>query len=88
MYIDYDIATITAGDYTVEFQLSPTQYQYFLDHYHQPNNPMSEISQFKLYIKEEMEKRINAFPDLGYDAPETRHLPKKIAAISFAYNNA
>ena len=81
MYIDYDILTITAGDYTVEFQLSESQYQYFLDYYHQPSNPMSEIAQFKLYIKEEMEKRINDFPDQGFDPAAIRHLYKKIATV-------
>jgi len=35
-----------------------------------------------------MELRINGFPDLEYDPVEIRHLPKKIACVSFAYKNA
>jgi len=31
---------------------------------------MSEINQLKVYIKEEMEERINAFPDLEYDSED------------------
>ena len=50
---------------------------------------MSEINQFKLYIKDEIEKRINEFPDLGYDDdPEEIAKPKKAASLSFAYKNS
>ena len=53
MWIDYDLKTITANDYTVEFNISKEQYEvfetYFLDH----TNPISEIGQFKLYIRNE-----------------------------------
>mgnify|MGYP000011720241 CR=1 FL=1 len=30
-YVDWDVKTITAGDYTVEFDISPSLYQKFLD---------------------------------------------------------
>jgi len=88
MYVDYDINTITARDYTVEFELSEKQYKYFIDNYHQPHNPISEINQLKIFIKDEIEKRINEFPDMKYDPPDERHLPKKIATITFAYKNS
>lgn len=42
---------------------------------------MSENAQFKLYIQNELEARINAesYPDRGYDDDADKHLRKKIA---------
>jgi len=44
-----------------------------------------------LYVQAELEKRIQAMPDLGYQEPlkegEPEH-PIKIAQITFAYHNA
>ena len=42
----------------------------FLNKFYDPSNPLSEISQFRLYVKDELEKRISEFPDLGIDGPE------------------
>lgn len=50
MYIDFDINTITAGDYTIEFDMPPETHAYFISHYFNPHSPMSEIAQFKLYV--------------------------------------
>jgi len=30
LYIDFDINTITAGDYTIEFDMPPSSFEYFL----------------------------------------------------------
>lgn len=54
-YIDWDIKTITAADYTVEFDLDRRIFETFLERYHDPSNPISEIAQFKLFIKDELE---------------------------------
>ena len=54
-YIDWDIKTITAADYTVEFDLHCDIFQTFLERYHDPSNPISEIAQFKLFVKDELE---------------------------------
>ena len=48
---------------------------------------MSENSQFKLYLQNEMEKRINAMDDLGYREEHERNQFIKIAQITFAYEN-
>lgn len=48
---------------------------------------MTENAQFKLYVQDELEERINNLPDQGYDEPDQRHLRKKIAQITFAYEN-
>lgn len=42
-YVDYDVKTVTAGDYTVEFDIDEKHYDFFVDHYLQQDNPISEI---------------------------------------------
>jgi hypothetical protein len=69
LFVDWDVKTITAADYTVEFKLEKNTHQYWQKHFHDPTNPMSENMQFKLYVEQEFEKRINQMEDLGYDAP-------------------
>tara|TARA_B110000285_G_C15128413_1_gene621846 strand:+ start:618 stop:830 length:213 start_codon:yes stop_codon:yes gene_type:complete len=49
-YVDFDVRTITAGDYSVEFDLEVETYDNFKEKYFDENNPMSENSQFKLYL--------------------------------------
>ena len=34
-----------------------------------------------------MENSINLLPDLGYDKPENRKYKKRIASVTFAYEN-
>jgi len=43
MYVDWDIKTITAGDYTVEFSLDNLAYDMFLNKFYDSSNPISEI---------------------------------------------
>jgi hypothetical protein len=61
------VRTITAGDYSIEFPISIDQYEYWKEHFKQENNPMSEMAQFKVFIQEVLEERINEMDDLGYD---------------------
>ena len=46
---------------------------------------MSETAQFKLYVQLELEKRITAMEDLGFE--ENKDEKVKIAQITFAYYN-
>lgn len=85
-YVDFDVKTITAGDYTVEFDLGPNTYDEFLQNYYDPTNSIAEIQQFKLYIQLELEKRFNQFPNNGLDGPGEQDI--KIAQITLAFNNA
>ena len=84
-YIDFDVKTITAGDYTVEFDLDEDIYDNFLKNYYDPTNPIPEISQFKLYVQLELEKRLTLMPDQGYEEQPPESI--KIAQITFAYDN-
>jgi hypothetical protein len=87
-YVDYDVKTITAGDYTMEFDIKIEQYHTFKEKYFDHRNPISEIAQFKLYVQNELEKRIDQISDRGYEevaAGEKHHI--KIAQITFAFHN-
>ena len=59
-YIDWDVKTITAGDYSIEFDLDPETYKYWQDNYYCEESAMSECAQFKLYIQNELEERMTA----------------------------
>jgi hypothetical protein len=41
-FVEFDVDTITAGDYTVCFDLSEHSYKRFKHHYYDENNKMSE----------------------------------------------
>lgn len=88
-FLDFDIKTITAGDYSIEFDLDPKIYDKWKTHYYMENNPISEMAQFKIYIQNILEQRISAMNDLGYDGfcekPEEKKI--KIAQITFAFHN-
>lgn len=68
-FVDFDVKTITAGDYTVEFDIEEAIYTEFKRNYYDPTNPMGEIQQFKLYVQIELEKRLNELPNTGVDGP-------------------
>jgi hypothetical protein len=42
LYVDWDVKTVTAGDYTVEFEISIEIYQRFLQKFYDETNPISE----------------------------------------------
>jgi len=42
MFVDWDVKTITAGDYTVSFDINVGVYEKFLEKYYDPANPISE----------------------------------------------
>lgn len=67
LFLDYDVRTITAGDYSVEFKITCEQFEYWKSYYKKEDNPMSEMAQFKVYIQETLEERINKMDDLGFD---------------------
>jgi hypothetical protein len=89
LYVDWDVKTVTAGDYTVEFEISIEIYQKFLQKFYDETNPISENNQFKLYIKDEFERRLNLFPDLGLDKDENgNEIAIEVAMVTCAFNNA
>lgn len=88
MFIDWDVNTISAADYTCEFGITEEMYENFTNKYLDETNPISEIGQFRSYVKDEMEQRLTEFPGLGIDGPEGDEAPVKIAVVTFAFDNA
>lgn len=43
-YVEWDVKTITAGDYTVEFDISKEVYLQWQEKYLDKTNPISEIA--------------------------------------------
>jgi hypothetical protein len=41
-YVDWDVKTITAGDYTIEFDLDPETYDHWKEHYFDETSLLSE----------------------------------------------
>jgi hypothetical protein len=57
-FIEWDVKTITAGDYSVELDISEAQYKHFLDNVYDPLSGKTKIEFFKDYLKKELEDRI------------------------------
>ena len=94
--IDWDVQTITAGDYTVEMGISPEAYKKFLVGYFEVHDRASGLStgeSFKAYLNKEIERILTKFlrehGDGGvHDNEHTNQLTEvKIADIIFAFNN-
>lgn len=87
-YVEFDLNTITAGDYTVEFDISPKFYATFVEQYLDKSNPIPEVMQLKLFLKSELERRLTQMPAQGLDGPEGDVAPVKIATLALAFDNA
>ena len=85
-FIEWDVKTITAGDYSVELDITEKQYKHFLDNVYDSLSGISKIESFKGYLKKTLEDRLTRMPDLGYEDPAPERI--NIAMISFAYDNA
>ena len=86
-FVEFDVDTITAGDYTVYFELAEKSYETFKNKFNDENNPMSENMQFKLYLKMELEDRLNKMKDFGYRELFDDGYSINIAQITVAYEN-
>lgn len=56
--LEWDVSTITAGDYTVEYKISEEAYKHFLDTQYNVNDKNRGISigeSLKTYLKNEFE---------------------------------
>lgn len=67
VFVDWDVKTITAGDYSIEFDIDRSAYEHWRKNYCDENSLLNESSQFKLYIQNELEKRITAMPSQGFE---------------------
>jgi len=81
----WDVGTVTAGDFTVEYQIPSVVWKKFEDAH--TDHTRSEGADFEDYLKKEFESIISQEPSVLY--PNLVVPPSiKIANITFAFNNA
>ena len=86
-YIEWDVKTITAGDYSCELDISRTMWDNFLMKLrNEPPSNKTEIERFRDFIKKNLEDNLSKLPDLGYEEEAPERI--EIAMISFAFDNA
>jgi len=86
LFVEWDVKTITAGDYTVELDIAETMWKEFIEKKYDPLCGKTKIEAFRDYIKDEMEERLTNLPDLGYEEEAPDRI--RIAMITFAFDNA
>ncbi len=95
-YVEWDVKTITAADYTIEFDLDPAFFEKWLDQEAETYLEEEQRRSGKLYvaradafrdwITQEMERRLTMLPDLGFEDEPLGEV--KVALTTFAYNNS
>jgi len=85
-FVEWDVKTITAGDYSCEVNITKNMWDTFCNEHYNNLSGKTKIVSFRDYFKSELEERLTRLPDLGYEDPP----PEKIiiAMISFAFDNA
>lgn len=95
-YLEWDIKTVTAGDYTIEFDISPGFFSKFIETEYdawcrkqEEDEGVKYITHqeaFKDWITHEMETRLDRMPDQGMEDEPVEHV--KIAKATFAFKNS
>lgn len=85
-FVEWDVKTITAGDYSVELDIPEKMFQTFVDTKYDPLCGQTKIAAFRDFLLEELETRLTRLPDLQYeDNPPDRI---RISMMTFAFDNA
>lgn len=84
-FVEWDVKTITAGDYTVEYDIPKIQFENFCKSVYDGTEMISKASSFRNYIKEEIQRRLTELPSLGYEEDVDQI---KIASVQLAFDNA
>lgn len=86
MNIEWDVKTITAGDYSVELDISEKMWKNFLEKVYNPELAATKLSQFRKYLQNELENNFSRLPDLGFEDQRVERI--KISMLTFAFDNA
>lgn len=84
--VEWDVKTITAGDYSVEIPISHTMWNTFLTRIYDKSDLRPKLEQFRTYFEREMSHRLSSLPDLGFEDEPPERI--NIALITFAFDNA
>ena len=95
VFLDWDIANITMGDYSVEYEIPQKAYDWFLENIYEPKDKAKNLSpgeSLKEYLIKEIESKLDeVLKKKRQDDPEGCKGIKinqvKIADIVFAFNN-
>lgn len=85
-FIEWDVKTITAGDYSCELDIPEEMWNTFLKEKYEPMSNKTKVAAFRDYIQNELEERITRLPDLGYEEEVPDRM--RISMITFAYDNS
>lgn len=85
-FVEWDVKTITAGDYSVELDIPQAMYMEFVNNHFDKLSGKTKIAAFRDFLQEEMETRLTRLPDLGYEEVPPERI--RIAMITFAFDNA
>lgn len=82
--IEWDVSTVTAGDYTCDMLITREQYTYFMDHHLNQFRNESPGFALKLFLKNELEDKLtNQVESQGFENVSRI----EIADINFSYAN-
>jgi hypothetical protein len=62
-YIEHDVKTITAGDYSVEFDIPEKLYKTFLSTEYNPLTGQTKAAAFRDYLQTQFEQRLSSLPN-------------------------
>lgn len=90
-FVEFDVNTITAGDYSIEFDIEDEVYESFLTQvYHNDEEEFSKAKfgqtpniAFREWIKKLFEDRISDLPDLGYEDEVQERINISICTLAF-----
>lgn len=81
----WDVGTVTASDFTVEYQIPKKVWKKFEDQH--TDHTRAEGTDFEDYLKREFENIVSQVPSVLY-ADQVQAPPVRISNITFAFNNA
>lgn len=92
-FVEWDVKTITAGDYTVEFNLDETFYDDYIEKelddwieesLAEGREYLSKLQSFQFWIQRQMERRLLQTPSLGYEDTDDC---VEVAVTTMAFKN-
>ena len=85
-FIEWDVKTITAGDYSVELDIPEEMFENFKQEFGDNPEGKPTIVAFRDYVVKELEDRLTKLPDQGFEDPPPERI--NIAMITFAFDNS
>lgn len=86
-FVEWDVKTVTAGDYSIEFDITAAFYEAFEKTVGVERMHGKTLAQhFKIWIQQEMEKKLSKLEDLGFEDTPVDEI--HVAVTTLAFDNA